>query len=56
MTWNGCKPEPDPYLKAVEMLGIEKHEGIVIENAPMGVESAKKAGLLLCGRPDLPES
>lgn len=39
------KPEPDPYLKAVEMLGIESHEGIVIENAPMGVEAAKKAGL-----------
>lgn len=38
------KPEPDPYLKAAQMLGIEKHEGIVIENAPMGVESAKKAG------------
>ncbi|WP_342305461.1 HAD family phosphatase [Methanolobus sp. ZRKC5] len=39
------KPEPDPYLKAVEMLGISSHEGIVIENAPMGVEAAKKAGL-----------
>ncbi|WP_321428603.1 HAD family phosphatase [uncultured Methanolobus sp.] len=39
------KPEPDPYLKAIEMLGISSHEAIVIENAPMGVESAKKAGL-----------
>ncbi|WMW22587.1 HAD family phosphatase [Methanolobus mangrovi] len=39
------KPEPDPYLKAMEMLGISSHEAIVIENAPMGVESAKKAGL-----------
>jgi HAD superfamily hydrolase (TIGR01509 family) len=39
------KPEPDPYLKAIEMLGISNHEAIVIENAPMGVESAKKAGL-----------
>ncbi|WP_319508039.1 HAD family phosphatase [uncultured Methanolobus sp.] len=39
------KPDPDPYLKAIEMLGISSHEAIVIENAPMGVESAKKAGL-----------
>ncbi|MDG6244079.1 MAG: HAD family phosphatase [Methanolobus sp.] len=39
------KPSPEPYLKAVEMLGIKKEEGIVIENAPMGVEAAKKAGL-----------
>lgn len=36
------KPYPEPYLKAVEMLGIAKDECIVIENAPMGVESAKK--------------
>lgn len=39
------KPQPDPYLKAMKMLGISSHEAIVIENAPMGVESAKKAGL-----------
>ncbi|MBN2109649.1 MAG: HAD family phosphatase [Methanosarcinaceae archaeon] len=39
------KPSPDPYLRAVEMLDIEKSECIVIENAPMGVEAAKNAGL-----------
>ena len=39
------KPSPDPYLKAVEMLKVQKNECIVIENAPLGVESAKKAGL-----------
>ncbi|MDW7732936.1 MAG: HAD family phosphatase [Methanolobus sp.] len=39
------KPHPEPYLKAVEMLGISKDECIVVENAPMGVESARKAGL-----------
>lgn len=39
------KPSPEPYLKAVEMLGIRKDECIVIENAPLGVESAKRAGL-----------
>jgi beta-phosphoglucomutase-like phosphatase (HAD superfamily) len=32
-------------LKAVEMLKVNKDECIVIENAPLGVESAKRAGL-----------
>jgi beta-phosphoglucomutase len=39
------KPSPEPYLKAVEMLNVQKDECIVFENAPMGVESAKRAGL-----------
>lgn len=39
------KPDPEPYLKAVEMLKVKKDECIVIENAPLGVESAKRAGL-----------
>lgn len=39
------KPNPEPYLKAVEMLKINKDECIVVENAPLGVESAKRAGL-----------
>ena len=39
------KPHPEPYRKAVEMLGISKDECMVVENAPMGVEAAQKAGL-----------
>ncbi len=39
------KPEPEPYLKAVEKSGVEKDECIVFENAMLGVESAKRAGL-----------
>lgn len=39
------KPSPEPYLKVIELLGISKDECIVVENAPMGVESAKRAGL-----------
>jgi HAD superfamily hydrolase (TIGR01509 family) len=45
------KPFPDPYLKAVEMLSVLKEECIVIENAPMGVEAAKSAGLFCVGVP-----
>lgn len=39
------KPDPDPYLKALEMLGLTKNECMVIENAPFGITAAKRAGL-----------
>jgi len=38
------KPDPEPYLKASKMLGISSRESIVIENAPLGIESAKRGG------------
>lgn len=39
------KPAPDPYLKALDSLGIKADEALVIENAPYGIQSAKSAGL-----------
>lgn len=39
------KPSPEPYLMAVEKLGVPKEDCLVIENAPFGVRSAKSAGL-----------
>jgi beta-phosphoglucomutase len=39
------KPYPEPYLKGATLLGHRPAECLVIENAPMGVESAKKAGM-----------
>jgi len=39
------KPDPDPYLKALEELDLTKNECIVIENAPLGITAAKRAGL-----------
>lgn len=39
------KPNPEPYLKAMEISGYKTHQVIVVENAPLGVESAKAAGL-----------
>lgn len=39
------KPDPEPYLKAMERLGLEKDECLVVENAPLGVKSARNAGL-----------
>jgi beta-phosphoglucomutase len=38
------KPHPDPYLKAAEKLKIRTSECLVLENAPLGIRSAKSAG------------
>jgi beta-phosphoglucomutase len=40
------KPNPDPYLITQKTLGVEVSECVVIENAPLGVESAKNAGMI----------
>lgn len=37
------KPDPEPYLKAIDRLGVDKDTCVVIENAPLGVKSAKSA-------------
>lgn len=39
------KPHPEPYLIGLEKAGVKASEAIVIENAPLGVESAKAAGI-----------
>jgi HAD superfamily hydrolase (TIGR01549 family) len=39
------KPEPDIFLKAAQMLGAEPAECIVFEDAPFGIEAAKRAGM-----------
>jgi len=39
------KPNPDPYLKALEKLNQEPEGCLVVENAPAGIQSAKAAGL-----------
>lgn len=39
------KPHPEPYLKAWERANVNKNQCLVIENAPLGVEAAKAAGL-----------
>lgn len=39
------KPHPEPYLKGLELMGVSPDQAIVVENAPMGVQSAKAAGV-----------
>jgi beta-phosphoglucomutase len=45
------KPDPDPFLKAVELLNVRREECVVIENAILGVEAAKKAEIYCIGIP-----
>jgi len=39
------KPHPDVFLKAAEQLGVPPSDCIVFEDAPMGVEAARRAGM-----------
>ena len=43
------KPHPEPYLMALAKSGLKPWEAVVVENAPLGVESAVKAGLFTIG-------
>lgn len=40
------KPHPEPYLLCAEGLGVKPEECVVVENAPLGIESAKSAGMV----------
>lgn len=37
------KPDPEPYLRGAESLGLKPQDCIAIENAPLGVQSARRA-------------
>jgi beta-phosphoglucomutase family hydrolase len=39
------KPAPDPYLKAIKKARTEPQDCVVVENAPLGIISAKAAGV-----------
>ncbi len=43
------KPNPEPYLMALKKSGFTADEVAVIENAPLGVQSAKAAGIYTIG-------
>ncbi len=40
-----CKPDPEIYLTAAKLLGIEPSESLVFEDALVGIESARNAGV-----------
>jgi HAD hydrolase, family IA, variant 3 len=43
------KPDPEPYLRGLALAGVEPWEAVAIDNAPLGVESAHRAGILTLG-------
>ncbi len=43
------KPHPEPYLLGLEKAGCKAEEAVVVENAPMGVESSVAAGIYTIG-------
>lgn len=40
------KPDPEPYLRAVNKLNLTPSECLVVENAVLGIKSAKTAGCI----------
>lgn len=43
------KPSPEPYFKAMEIADCKPNECIVVENAPIGVESGHASGAFTVG-------
>jgi len=41
-----AKPFPDSYLLAARQLGLTPEQCLVVENAPLGIEAARKAGMV----------
>jgi HAD superfamily hydrolase (TIGR01509 family) len=39
------KPDPEPYLQGLGKAGVMNYNAVVVENAPLGVEAAKAAGI-----------
>jgi HAD superfamily hydrolase (TIGR01509 family) len=39
------KPAPDGYLRALELLGIDPHEAVAVEDSDVGIAAANAAGI-----------
>ena len=39
------KPYPEPYLMGLQKAGITAEQAVVVENAPLGVQAARAAGI-----------
>ena len=43
-----AKPDPEIYLSAFKKLGVKPEETMIVEDAPHGIESARRSGAALC--------
>ncbi len=39
------KPDPEPYLAGLKKINLKPEQVLVVENAPLGIESARRAGI-----------
>ncbi|NKY22130.1 HAD family hydrolase [Cellulomonas denverensis] len=39
-----AKPHPEPYLTAADLLGVDVHDCVIVEDSPSGIGSAVAAG------------
>jgi len=49
------KPDPLPYLRALELLGASPEHSVVLEDSPTGVTAALQAGCWVIGVPHVSE-
>ena len=42
------KPDPEMYLKAMQLLQFSKEEILIVEDSPVGIQAAQAAGGILC--------
>lgn len=47
------KPDPDPYLRGAELLGVSASDCLALEDSPTGLRSAHAAGAVAIGIPNL---
>ena len=43
------KPDPEPYLRAAQLLGLAPGDCLVIEDSPAGIRAGKAAGCTVLG-------
>lgn len=43
------KPDPEPFLTGAQRLGLAPQECIAVENAPLGIQSARRANIYCIG-------
>lgn len=46
---NFRKPHPEPYQKAMNLIGATPQNSVAVENSPTGITAAKNAGLFCMG-------
>jgi beta-phosphoglucomutase-like phosphatase (HAD superfamily) len=49
------KPDPEVYLQAMNRLGVSPGETLIVEDAPHGVEAARRSGAHVCQVKGFPE-